>query len=218
MILILITAYVVLGGITMLFYSFVNDTDFIFCGNSKEDDNKMLLCWVFWPIVWVYLIIKFTIWLIWNTPKGIWWFIKKLYEAIVWFGKRLYEAIRDEVKKIDFSKLNVKNLKVTMLLIPILLLTSCGPLYRCEYMCTITYNLDGISHTQSVTMETDKGVTPTYVYTGNELKIVTIPYSQYYNNIIIYKGVLPVTIENFNYEHIRTYRASWWDGRELKKK
>lgn len=101
-----------------------------------------------------------------------------------------------------------------------LILCVCGcscSMDECEYKCTITYELDGIEHTESYTLHTSPKCYPTYVYTGDELDIITVPYSMFAVKTV-YKGTLKVNVVSFDYKNVRQYKVSRWDGHELKRK
>ena len=64
--------YFAIGLFVLGFYAIGHDLDFPFCGyNTPEEDNKSILIWTFWPIFFVYIVIK-----------GIIWYAKHLYIAI----------------------------------------------------------------------------------------------------------------------------------------
>lgn len=101
---------------------------------------------------------------------------------------------------------------------------SCGNVDRVEYECTITYTLGGCSFTETHKADMPVEYIPGYSCGKNrdgENKIRLIgsgrgDYQIYYTDI--YKGIQPVSVESFNYKIIRTYKASRWNGHEIKKK
>ena len=93
---------------------------------------------------------------------------------------------------------------------------SCSPINRCEYLCTITYSIDGISHTEEVKLITGDNCTPAYVHGRDMITVTAIPSSYYHEGYIIYQGSLPVRVENFEYKLIRKFKVSSFNGRELK--
>lgn len=95
---------------------------------------------------------------------------------------------------------------------------ACGPLDRCEYLCTIDYSIDGIPHTEDVTLHTGDLCIPAYICGNQELKITAVPTSYWHDGYIVYKGSLPITVERFNYKLVREYKVSSLSGKEIKKK
>lgn len=108
------------------------------------------------------------------------------------------------------------------LFIVLLLACSCSPLNRSDYQCTIAYTLDGVSHTQTVTLtDVPSRNVPAYMYDGKKLKIIVVPdteYSAYFCDTIIYQGTLPVKVDSFDYRLVRNYKVSQLTGKELKRK
>lgn len=108
--------------------------------------------------------------------------------------------------------------KILFLLCLILCLVSCGPLGRCDYKSTITYKLDGVSHTESILMEDIQEYSvPSYSCSPKGLQIIAVngPYITYRKTI--YTGNLPIEVEKFEYKTLRTYKVSAWSGKEIKK-
>lgn len=117
------------------------------------------------------------------------------------------------------KQLNTKNMKkILFLLCLVFCLSSCGnTLDRCDYKVTITYNLDGNSHTESVKMENIPAMAiPSYLSTQNTLHIIASDgiYTRWRKQI--YNGSLPVSVESFNYTVIREYKINKWNGKEVK--
>lgn len=108
--------------------------------------------------------------------------------------------------------------KILFLLCLMLCLVSCGPFVRSDYKSTITYKLDGVSHTESILMEDiEENSVPSYSYGPKGLQIIATngPYITYRKTI--YSGNLPIEIEKFEYKTLRTYKVSSWSGKEIKK-
>lgn len=95
---------------------------------------------------------------------------------------------------------------------------ACTPLTRCEYSCTVKYELDGSPKTETVVLKMANACTPTTVLNGDGLMIVGYPSSYWHERATIYRGSLPVKNVDFEYHLIRKYKASNWDGHEITEK
>ena len=84
--------------------------------------------------------------------------------------------------------------------------SSCSPLTKHEYECTITYTIENTTYTGTINMSAPDGYTPVYICKKGELLIGAAPETQY------------VSVQYFDYKTIRTYKVSRFDGRELKSK
>jgi len=105
--------------------------------------------------------------------------------------------------------------KIILLLGVILcLFTSCKPMEKYEYECTINYTLNGTPYEDTTKIVIDNTCIPVYVCGNGELLISAAP-STYYYGKIIYKGHLKVEVQDFNYKLIRTFKASKITGKEL---
>lgn len=94
---------------------------------------------------------------------------------------------------------------------------SCTPLDRSEYRCTITYTLDGAQHSTTVVTSFPSDYVPAYSCGGGKIKLVGVGPGEYQWYVQdIYVGNLPASVQKFDYTLIRTYKASRWDGHELK--
>lgn len=103
-------------------------------------------------------------------------------------------------------------------IVSFLVFTACTPLTRCEYSCTVKYSIDGTSHTETVTLKMADACTPTAILNGDGLMIVGYPSTYWQERSTIYRGSLPVKLEDFEYHLVRKYKASNWDGHEITKK
>lgn len=112
-------------------------------------------------------------------------------------------------------------MKKIVLLIGILLcLCSCGSHSESRYEITIVYSIDGSEpKTEVVYMDFPSDTKPAYVYDGETLKVFGI-HGQItsFDRKIIYSGSLDIEVKSFDYKVVREYRASNWDGHEIKPK
>ena len=115
-------------------------------------------------------------------------------------------------------------MKKFLILLGLVISLSCTPLKRCEYLCTITYSIDGVSHTEEVKLVTGTVCTPAYVHSSDMLRITGVPSSDYYyqghiiykGSLLIYKGSLPILVEHFEYKLLREFKVNLFSGKELK--
>lgn len=108
--------------------------------------------------------------------------------------------------------------KLLILLVSFLCIYSCAPINQTVYEYTITYTIAGTEITEVHRTDMPSQFVPSYRLDQNSLKIIgsygtsSMPYTT------IYKGSLNVKVINFDYKTIRNYKASWWDGHEIKTK
>ena len=96
---------------------------------------------------------------------------------------------------------------------------ACTPSDKSEYRCTIVYTLDGAQHSTTVTASFPSDYVPAYSCGGGKIKLVGVGPGEFQVRIQdIYVGNLPASVQKFDYTLIRTYKASRWDGHELKRK
>ena len=97
-------------------------------------------------------------------------------------------------------------MKKILLLIAIICICSCHcPLNRTEYLCTVTYTVDGIQYSRDITLNVPSHCIPARAMAKNgELTIDTIPFSEDYVRHIC-DSSSRVTIENFKYKKVRDY-------------
>lgn len=111
----------------------------------------------------------------------------------------------------------MKKLKWFILFIGFLL-SSCGTQIEKEYKVTIEYRINNsynVSETFPIYLE--KSYTPAYSYNGYRLAVYGICGGMIsYDYIIVYQGGLPIKVLNFDYRVVRTYKASKFDGHEVK--
>ena len=114
-------------------------------------------------------------------------------------------------------------MKKIILLIGILFgLVACNPYMRSEYVISIEYTIDGgdskIERVENIKMDMPTSYTPIYSYDGQTLMIfgAKTGYASCERQIV-YSGSLPVKVSSFEWKRVKTYRASRWDGHELKR-
>ena len=93
--------------------------------------------------------------------------------------------------------------------------SSCSPLTRNEYECTITYTIENTPYTDTVNLITPQNNTPVYVCGDNKLIICAIPGSEYFSKLV-YIGSHKVSVQSFDYKLIRKLKISNLTGKELK--
>lgn len=107
--------------------------------------------------------------------------------------------------------------KLLLLFSLILCIYSCTPIDQTVYEYTITYTIAGTEITEVHSIDMPSQFVPSYRLDQNSLKIIgsygtsSMPYTT------IYKGSLNIKVINFDYKTIRNYKASCWDGHEIKK-
>lgn len=100
-------------------------------------------------------------------------------------------------------------------------------LYICSCSCSIdetvyeysiSYTIEGnpVSETHKVDMPSV--YVPSYVSRPGCIQIIGSYGMNSMTYATIYKGTLDVKVTNFDYKVIRSYKASKWDGHELKSK
>lgn len=110
--------------------------------------------------------------------------------------------------------------KLLILLVSFLCIYSCTTCTTntTVYEYTITYTIAGTEITEVHSIHMPSNFVPSYRLDQNSLKIIgsygtsSMPYTT------IYKGSLNVKVINFEYKTIRNYKASFWDGHEIKTK
>jgi len=113
-------------------------------------------------------------------------------------------------------------MKKIILLVGILFsLVACNPYMRSEYVIDIGYTIDGgdakIERIESIEMDMPTSYTPIYSYDGQTLMVFgRQPGSESFERHVVYSGTLPIKVSSFEWKRVKTYRASRWDGHELK--
>jgi len=107
--------------------------------------------------------------------------------------------------------------KLLILLVSFLCIYSCAPTDKTVYEYTITYTITGTEITEVHRVSMPSHFVPSYRLDQNSLKIIGSYGQSSMSYATIYKGSLNVKVINFDYKTIRTYKASWWDGHEIKK-
>ena len=108
--------------------------------------------------------------------------------------------------------------KLLLLLGLLLCMCSCAPFYKTVYEYTISYTIEGKQITETHRVDMPSSYVPSYRLDQNSLKIIgsygttSMPYTT------IYQGSLNVKVTDFDYKTIRTFKASKWDGHEIKTK
>jgi hypothetical protein len=108
--------------------------------------------------------------------------------------------------------------KLLLLLGLLLCISSCAPIDQTVYEYTITYTIAGTEITEVHSIDMPSNFVPSYRLDQNSLKIIgsygtsSMPYTT------IYKGSLTVKVTNFEYKVVRNYKASGWNGHEIKTK
>ena len=114
-------------------------------------------------------------------------------------------------------------MKKIILLVGILFgLVSCNPYMRSEYAISIEYTIDGgdsrIEKVENIKMDMPTSCTPIYSYDGQTLMVFgRQPGHESFKRHVVYSGALPVKVSSFDWKRVKTYRASRWDGHELKR-
>ena len=108
--------------------------------------------------------------------------------------------------------------KLLILLVSFLCIYSCTPTDQTVYEYTITYTITGTEITEVHRVSMPSHFVPSYRLDQNSLKIIGSYGQSSMSYATIYKGSLNVKVINFDYKPIRTYKASWWDGHEIKTK
>lgn len=105
------------------------------------------------------------------------------------------------------------------LFIFILSIPGCRPIETDVNECTISYTIgDSPSvFTETIMMDMPDMYTPAYTCGNGLIKLVgSGPGSYQMPYKTIYEGDQPVRVIDFNYHFVRHYKASRWDGHELK--
>lgn len=107
--------------------------------------------------------------------------------------------------------------KLLILLVSFLCIYSCTT-DATVYEYTITYTIAGTEITEVHSIHMPSNFVPSYRLDQNSLKIIGSYGQSSMTYTTIYKGSLNVKVINFEYKIIRNYKASWWDGHEIKTK
>jgi len=118
-------------------------------------------------------------------------------------------------------------MKHFLLLLLAVIFTSCSPMERADYEYKITYNINGISFERTDNLlDVPAKTVPTYILTrssgnhSNSKLIVTVIYAEEYTypycTQTVYEGNLTCNVTSFEYWKIRNFKASKWDGHEIK--
>ena len=108
--------------------------------------------------------------------------------------------------------------KLLILLGLLICVWSCTNDYT-VYDYTITYTIEGGSPiTEQHRIELPSRFTPAYVLGNGSLTVIGSYGMSSGTYTTIYKGSLTVKVLNFEYKKVRDYKASGWDGHEIKTK
>ena len=108
--------------------------------------------------------------------------------------------------------------KLLILLVSFLCIYSCTPVNKTVYEYTITYTIAGTQITEVHSIDMSSNFVPSYRLDQNSLKIIGTYGISSMTYTTIYKGSLNVKVTDFDYKTIRTFKASKWDGHEIKTK
>lgn len=110
-------------------------------------------------------------------------------------------------------------MKKLLILFSILLcMCSCIPIDESVYEYTISYTIEGKQITETHRLNMPSIYVPSYRLDQNTLKIIGSYGTSSRSYTTIYQGSLNVKVTDFNYKEIRTFKASKWDGHEIKTK
>ena len=109
--------------------------------------------------------------------------------------------------------------KFIIILAVMLCASACAPHDMGLYTCDLKYSLDGHEFTLNVPeLRMSDYCRPVAAIQEDGLVISAYPSQFWHESVIVYRGSLPVKVEDFEYHLVRKYKASWWSGRELTEK
>jgi hypothetical protein len=108
--------------------------------------------------------------------------------------------------------------KLLLLLGLLLCISSCTPIDETVYEYTISYTIEGKQITETHRLNMPSTYVPSYRLDQNSLKIIGTYGISSLTYTTIYQGSLNVKVTDFDYKTIRTFKASKWDGHEIKTK
>ena len=97
-------------------------------------------------------------------------------------------------------------------------LTSCGSYTEKEYRCEIAYTIGGVEYSDVVTIKAPDGYVPVYAEGNGSIIIDIFPNGNPFIRTVVYNGKQDVRVNDFNYTLVRTYKASRWNGKEIKRR
>ena len=124
----------------------------------------------------------------------------------------LCSAKKDRAQTSDIMK------KILLLILSLALFSSCGSYTENEYRCEIAYAIGGVEYSDVVTIKAPDGYVPVYAEGNGSIVIDIFPNGNPFIRTVVYNGKQDVRVSDFNYTLVRTYKASRWNGKEIKKK
>lgn len=107
--------------------------------------------------------------------------------------------------------------KLIVLFCLLLYLCSCT-MDKTVYECNISYTINGNPVTETFQLNMASSYVPSYRLDQKSLTIIGSSGSSSLTYKTIYRGSLDVKVTEFDYKIVRSYKASKWDGHELKSK
>lgn len=86
------------------------------------------------------------------------------------------------------------------------------------YECNISYTINSSPVTETFQLDMSSSCVPSYRLDQKSLTIIGSSGSSSLIYKTIYCGSLDVKVKEFDYKIVRSYKASKWDGHELKRK
>lgn len=86
------------------------------------------------------------------------------------------------------------------------------------YECNISYTINGNPVTETFQLDMASSRVPSYRLDQKSLTIIGASGNSSLTYKTIYRGSLYVKVTEFDYKIVRSYKASKWDGHELKSK
>lgn len=108
--------------------------------------------------------------------------------------------------------------KILLLILSLALFSSCGSYTENEYRCEIFYTIGGTDYSDTVTIRCTSFCAPMYVVRDGSIIVDSYPHGDLFERKVIYQGNQDVKVNDFKSTVVRTYKASRWDGKEIKKK
>lgn len=120
-------------------------------------------------------------------------------------------------------------MKHFLFLLLITMFVSCRPMERADYKYKIVYTIDGVAFERTDNLlDVPANTIPTYMlkkgfgkHTNNQLIVTAIYEEEYiypFSIETIYEGNLSCNVVSFDYCKIRNFKASKWNGKEIKPK
>ena len=113
----------------------------------------------------------------------------------------------------------MKKIIVLISIIMCLCFCACTPINTAVYNCTITYTIGDNQYTETIIMDVPAMYTPVYSCGNKQITVIGAGSGKYQLRYkTVYSGELPIAVQSFDYTLVRTYKASSFDGHELKNK